>query len=71
MSASAQQILRERLQSELESSGLGKGRFALMLGISRPQLDKILAGTTDTKLSTVQKMANGLGVEVWELFRRK
>ena len=71
MSASAQQILSKRLQAEFKRSGLGKGRFALMLGLSRPQLNKILAGTSDARLSTIQRVANALGVEVWELFKEE
>ena len=69
MKPTAQQILRERVQAELDQSGLGKAKFALMVGISRPQLDHILAGSTNTKLATADKIARGLGVETWELLK--
>ena len=69
MSHTTRQILSERVQAELERSGLGKSRFALMLGISRMQLENILKCKTDAKLSTIDKIAAAVGCEPWELIK--
>jgi len=47
--------------------GLGKTRFCLMTGIGRPTLDQIEEGAPNAKLSTIRKVAEGLGVEVADL----
>lgn len=69
MSTSSQQILIEKVRAGLDESGLGKGRYALLLGITRQELDKILKGGANVKLETLDKIASGLGVEPWELIR--
>ena len=48
---------------------MGKGRFSLMLGITRQELDKILNGKANVQLDTLEKIATGLGMEPWELIK--
>lgn len=43
--------------------GLNKKSFALICGISRPLLDEIERGTSDVRLSYVQKIADALSVK--------
>ena len=69
MSSKAQQILKERLKAELDSSGLDEGRFAAMIGVSRQELINILKGRANPKLSTLELIAKALDIELWELFR--
>lgn len=69
MSANAQQILVQNIKAAQKDSGLGKGHFALLLGITRQELDKILDGHANVKLETLEKMAAGLGMEPWELLK--
>ncbi len=42
--------------------GLNKKSFALICGISRPLLDEIESGTSDVRLSYVQRIADALSV---------
>ncbi len=52
-----------------KTSGLTKVDFALQLGISRVLLDLIESGNSNLKLSTLEQIAERLGVQPWELIR--
>lgn len=51
-----------------QEQGLTKKTFALMSGISRPYLNSIESGSSDVRLSYVQRLADALCVEPIELF---
>ena len=55
-----------RLREEQE---LTKKSFAIMSGVSRPYLDSVEKGTSDARLSYVQKFADALCVEPGDLLQ--
>ncbi len=63
------QRLGENIRNSRKAAGLSKARFCLMIGLSRPALDAIENGTQNVKLDTLNRIADGLGVEVWTLLR--
>lgn len=69
MNANARQRLGENLIAIRKTSGLTKVDFALQLGISRVLLDLIESGNSNLKLSTLEQIAERLGVQPWELIR--
>lgn len=69
MNATARQNLGENLIAIRKTSGLTKVDFALQLGISRVLLDLIESGNSNLKLSTLEQIAERLGVQPWELIR--
>lgn len=69
MNATARQRLGENLIAIRKTSGLTKVDFALQLGISRVLLDLIESGDSNLKLSTLEQIAERLGVQPWELIR--
>ena len=54
----------ERLRTQAK---IRKKTFALMVGIGRPQLDKIERGEADVRLSVIVKMADALETSPQEL----
>lgn len=56
-----------RIKEILKEKGIGVAEFAEMLGVSRQALSKQLQGKL--LVETAQKMADVLGVELWELFK--
>ncbi|MDY2777161.1 MAG: helix-turn-helix transcriptional regulator [Collinsella sp.] len=69
METTAGHRLGKNVQNERKRQGIGKIRFCLMAGISRPLLDKVEDGTSNITLSKLEAIAKGLGVEPWELLR--
>lgn len=69
MNATARQRLGENLIAIRKTSGLTKVDFALQLGISRVLLNLIESGNSNLKLSTLEQIAERLGVQPWELIR--
>ena len=69
MNATARQRLGENLIAIRKTSGLTKVDFALQLGISRVLLDLIESGNSNLKLSTLEQIAERLGVQPWEPIR--
>ena len=69
MNATARQRLGENLIAIRKTSGLTKVDFALQLGISRVLLDLIESDNSNLKLSTLEQIAERLGVQPWELIR--
>lgn len=52
-----------------DAAGFSQQQFATMLGMNRTRLREIERGTGNPRLSTLIRIANGLGVEVEDLFR--
>lgn len=57
----------KKLSLLVEKSNLGKARIANRCGISRTTLDNVLSGA-DAKISTIEKIAEVLGVSVTEFY---
>lgn len=60
-------VLAEHVRHLRKAANISKKRFALMVGIGRPFLDKIEGGTADPRLSVVVKMADALETTPSEL----
>lgn len=60
-------ILAENVKRLRKEANINKKRFALMVGIGRPFLNKIEAGTADPRLSVIVKMADALETTPGEL----
>ena len=69
MRAGIQQRLARNVQALHDASGMKKSAFALMLGISRPQLDLIEQGRCNMKLLNLEKLADRLGVTAADLIK--
>lgn len=54
-------VLAENVKRLRKQENINKKRFALMVGIGRPFLNKIESGKADARLSVIVKMADALG----------
>ena len=52
------------------SKGLSQRQFALMLEMDRVTLNRIEAGKANPTLSTLERIADGLDVSIYDLFER-
>lgn len=59
----------EKLNHVIRQAGLTRQRAASEIGISLGALYNLLAGSSSPKLTTLQKIARGLNVTVWELIK--
>lgn len=55
----------------MSEKGMTQQEFADFVGMSRSYLAMILTGRNEASINTLEKLAEALGVEVWELFKRK
>lgn len=76
MDISAKKLLGMRVRELREERGYGdrsskggKVAFCELAHISRPELDAIEQGRFDAKISTLEKLARALEVELYELFK--
>lgn len=70
MDTSPSQNLSDNVRRARERSGLNQRDFALMVGVSRPIISAIEQGKEiNIKLTTLHRLAEGIGVEPWELLK--
>lgn len=67
---SSKQRLGLRISRLREAKDLSQRQLALVLELDRVTLNKIESGTANPTFETLVRIANGLGVEVEELFER-
>lgn len=60
--------LGERIRTLRKEKGVSIRQFALNAGMEHPQLINIEKGRIDLKLSTLNKISEGLGIELSKLF---
>lgn len=60
-------VLAENVRRLRKAANINKKRFALMVGIGRPFLNKIEGGDADPRLSVIVKMADALETTPSEL----
>ena len=60
-----------RLKEILKERNLSITKFSTMVGISQSNLSNYINGNISPKLDTLEKIAECLGVDVTELFKRK
>ena len=57
-----------RIKELLQEADITQAELAQLVGIARPNLSNIVNGKTNPSLSTLESIANALGVEIAELF---
>ena len=63
------QRIGRRVRRMREEQGLGKAEFALMIGISRPYLNRIENGTANVTVKMLVRVAEGLDVDAIDLLK--
>lgn len=63
MSDSLVQIVGRNVRLLRERQGQSKTSFCLMVGMSRPYLNKLEEGTANITLKQLERIADGLGVD--------
>lgn len=61
--------MENRIKDLIKSKGYTQEQFAQKMGVSRMSLVKTLSG--NPSYETFQRIAEALGVEMWELFKSK
>ena len=69
MDTSLRQTFGKNVRALREGMSLSQGRFSMMVGISRPLLNRIEQGNQNVTLDTLDRIAKGLNIEAWKLLR--
>ena len=67
--ANLMQEIGARSKMLRETSNLSQRRFAMMIGMNRTYLSGVENGLRNISITNLQKIANGLGVSLEDLFR--
>ena len=67
--ANLMQEIGVRIKMLRENSNLSQRRFAMMIGMNRTYLSGVENGLRNISITILQKVANGLGVSLDDLFR--
>lgn len=67
--ANLMQEIGVRIKMLRENSNLSQRRFAMMTGMNRTYLSGVENGLRNISITNLQKIANGLGVSLEDLFR--
>lgn len=70
MDTSLRQTFGKNVRAFREEMSLSQGRFSMMVGISRPLLNRIEQGHQNVTLDTLDRIAKGLNIEAWKLLRQ-
>lgn len=62
-------VLGKRIQGLRNSLGLSQEKFALRIGMDRSYFASVELGKRNISLQNIQKIANGLGISIAELFK--
>ena len=63
-----QKLLGERIQELRKQKGLSQEKFALHINMDRTYFASVEAGKRNVAIQNIQKIAEGLGVSLSELF---
>ena len=61
-------VLGRRIQELRKATGLSQEKFALKIGMDRTYFASVEAGKRNVSIRNIEKIANGLGVSLGELF---
>lgn len=64
-----QSALGKRIQRLRKDTGLSQERFALQIDMDRTYLASVEAGKRNISLQNIEKIANGLGISIVDLFK--
>lgn len=62
---------RDAVREYMEEHGLGPSYVAEHAGVSRQMITRVLSGEADCTIAFAEKLAHGLGIDLWELIERK
>ena len=60
-----------RIKKILKGKGIKVNTLAERVGVTQPSMSNIINGRVNTTLQTLEKIADILGVEIWELFTER
>lgn len=60
--------LRKRIQDLRKQTGMSQEKFALHIGMDRTYYSSVESGKRNVSIRNIQKIANGLGITLAELF---
>ena len=60
--------LGKRIKTERDRQGISQRSFALMVGLSQPYLSSVEQGEMNVGFNNLCKIADGLGLDLAELF---
>jgi len=63
-----QKLLGERIRILRKETGLSQEKFALKIEMDRTYLASVEAGRRNISIQNIEKIADGLGISVSELF---
>lgn len=61
-------VLGRRIQELRKLTGLSQEKFALKIGMDRTYFASVETGKRNVSIRNIEKIANGLGVSLGELF---
>lgn len=64
-----QKKLGSRIQALRKETGLSQEKFALMIDMDRTYFASVEAGRRNISICNIEKIANGLGVSLSDLFK--
>jgi DNA-binding XRE family transcriptional regulator/mannose-6-phosphate isomerase-like protein (cupin superfamily) len=67
--SSLEAIIGERVRQYRQAASLSSAELAVRAGMSRAMVSRVESATTSSSLSTLQRLAEGLGIPVTALFR--
>lgn len=65
---STKQIVGERIKKLRKQQGLTQERLGMMTGLNRVQISRLETGSMNTSLDNLDKVLDGLGCSIEELF---
>lgn len=68
MTLATRQAIGARIRSLRKENGLTQERLALMVGLERSYLAKVEAGKKNASIDVLEKIADGFGISLAELF---
>ena len=60
-----------KIREHLKSKGMTQRALASSLGVSEQTIGNILSGRVAPSLDTLERIAEALNVEIWQLFRQQ
>ncbi|MCI8424245.1 MAG: helix-turn-helix transcriptional regulator [Adlercreutzia sp.] len=63
------QIVGERIRALRNGQGLTQEQLGMMVGLNRVQISRLETGSMNTSLDNLDKVLDGLGCSIDELFR--
>lgn len=69
MSTTTRQTIGRRIRTLRKAAGLSQERLSLMVGVERSYLAKLELGKRNPTVDCLERIATGLDVPLYELFR--